>query len=170
VLALNLGAAHTVAAIPIGGVEGSAGYFTQGVFLGYTPIEGEVGDLAMQQGSWRGRTPLVRGTLTSVATVTASGNGTGFQLGPVAATQRVWAAVHFLTAGGTTPSITARVESDDNAGFTTPTTQITFTAATAKGGQFASLLGPVTDTYWRCAWTVSGTTPSFQVRALIGIA
>jgi hypothetical protein len=66
--------------------------------------------------------------------------------------------------------MTLRVESDDNAGFTSATTRLTLTAMTARGGQWASLVGPVaTDTYWRAAWTVSGTSPSLVTRVCIGI-
>jgi hypothetical protein len=112
---------------------------------------------------------LIRGTVDTASTIAATGSSTGAQLGAVSATQRVWAVVHFLTAGGTTPSITVKVQSDNNSGFTSPTDRITFTAATTKGGQFGSAVGAITDDYWRATWTVSGTNPSFQTRIIIGI-
>ena len=169
VLAVDLGGNYVLSAVPIGGVEGSVAYFTQGLLLARDILDGSAGDLATHNVRWRGKDRLSRGTLTSLATVTATGNGTGFQIGAVATGLRLCAAVHFLTAGGTTPSITVVIESDDNSGFTTPTTRITFNAQTAKGGQFSSVLGPITDDWWRARWTVSGTTPSFQTRVCLGI-
>lgn len=165
----GIGSVMNLAAVPIGGTEGNVAYFCDGVFLGYAPLDGAVSDLGVWDGNWKGRGALVRGVLASQATVTASGNGTGHNLGAVSASQRVSASFHALTAGGTTPSITVRLESDDNGGFTTPTTRATFAAQTTRGGQFTAVLGPITDTFWRLAWTVSGTTPSFQLRGLIGI-
>jgi hypothetical protein len=170
ILAVDLGANYVLSAVPAGGVEGSVAYFTTGILLNRQVLDGSAGDLATHSVMWRGNQRMARGTLTSLATVTATGNGTGFQLGAVSASQRMCAAVHFLTAGGTTPSITVIIESDDNAGFTTPTTRITFTAATAKGAQYSSVLGAITDDYWRARWTVSGTSPSFQTRVMLGIS
>ena len=60
-----------------------------------------------------------------------------------------------LTAPGSTLDVI--VESDDNAGFTTPTTRITFTQVTTTPISYlSSLAGSVTDTYWRMKWTISG--------------
>lgn len=171
VLAVDLGGSYVLSAVPVGGTEGSVGYFTTGLLMNRTILDGAAGDLATHSVTFKGNTRLVRGTLSTVQTVTATGNGTGFQVGAVSATQRLWAAVHFLTAGGTsTPTITVIIESDDNAGFTSATTRISFTAATAKGAQFSSVVGAITDDYWRARWTVSGTNPSFQTRVLLGVA
>lgn len=156
---------------PVGAAEGVAAYGANAMVASYTPLTGSVGALARHNvlaGPWL-NSPVVRGVLATKQTVTATGDGTGHQVGAVASGQSVWAGVHFLTAGGTTPSCTVLVESDDNAGFTSPTTRITFTAATARGAQWSSAAGPITDTYWRMRWTVSGTSPSFQVRGFIGI-
>lgn len=70
--------------------------------------------------------------------------------------------------GTGTPTITLRIESDDNSGFTSAVTRATFTARTTAGGQILEIDGdttPISDTYWRLAWTVSGTTPGFTVMA-----
>ena len=62
------------------------------------------------------------------------------------------------------------VQSDDNSGFTTATTRLTFTAATTRSGEYKSAAGPITDTYWRLSYSVSGTTPSVAFAVAIGIA
>lgn len=169
ILAVDLGSTYVLSAVPAGGTAGEVGYFTQGVLMNRTILEGAVGELATHSVTWAGSTRMIRGRLEAVQTITATGNTTGSQLGAVSATQRIWAAVHFLTAAGTTPSITVKIQSDDNSSFTSATDRITFTAATAKGAQFGSTVGAIADDYWRAQWTVSGTGPSFVTRILIGI-
>jgi hypothetical protein len=73
--------------------------------------------------------------------------------------------------GTATPTITARIESDNASGFPSATTQLTFTGATAIGGQFLSTSGSaITDDWWRVAWTITGTSPSFLFAMAFGIA
>lgn len=169
ILAVTNGTEYVLSLVPMGSSVGAVGYFTRGVLMSRTVLQGSVGDLATHSVSFGGNQPVIRGTVDTASTITSTGSSAGAQLGAVSATQRVWAAVHFLTAGGTTPSITVKVQSDNNSGFTSPTDRITFTAANAKGAQFGSTLGAITDDYWRATWTVSGTSPSFETRVLIGI-
>jgi hypothetical protein len=82
----------------------------------------------------------------------------------------MYAALHVLSVAGTTPSITARVESSVDNTFSAPTTRLTFTAANAVGGQILRTAGTaITDTWWRVAWTISGTSPSFLFSSALGI-
>lgn len=171
--ALTVGSTYPVMFVPSGAAEGSVAYGANGILKMYTPLSGSVGDVAEHSVEWSSdgvaSNPLVRGVLATKATVTATGNGTGHLLGAVSATQRLYAGLHILTAGGTTPSVTAIVQSDDNSGFTSATTVITFTAATDRGAQWSSVAGAITDTYFRFRFTVSGTNPSFQIRGFLGI-
>ena len=169
ILAVTNGTQYVVSVVPMGSSVGAVGYFTRSVLMARTVLQGSVGDLATHAVTFGGDQPLIRGTVDTASTITSTSSSTGALLGAVSSTQRVWAAVHFLTAGGTTPSITVKVQSDDNSGFTSPTDRITFTAATTKGAQFSSTVGAITDTYWRATWTVSGTNPSFDTRIIIGI-
>jgi len=167
--ALNLGSAYPLAFVPQGAAETSIAYFTEGQLAEYSPVRGAIGDLAEHTSQWQITTyPLVRGVFATKATVTATGSGTGHLLGAVSATQRVYCSVHTLTRGGT-GSITCTLQSDDNSGFTSATTQATFTAMTSRTAQITSVAGAITDTYWRIGYTVSGGSPSFQLRAFIGI-
>ena len=169
VLAVTNGTEYVLSVIPMGSSVGAVGYFTTGLLMARSILQGSAGELATHTASFGGNRPVIRGTVDTASTITSTGSSAGAQLGAVSATQKVWAAVHFLTAGGTTPSITVKVQSDNNSGFTSPTDRITFTAATAKGAQFLSAAGAITDDYWRATWTVSGTSPSFETRVLIGI-
>ena len=75
-----------------------------------------------------------------------------------------------IAAEGSTTGIAAIIDGTDQIGMSSRRARPTeVSAATAKGGQFSSATGAITDTYWRATWTVSGTSPSFQTRIIIGI-
>lgn len=156
---------------PDNAAVGDLAWITQCMSSSYA-LGGTVGDIAPWSGKGASSWPLIRGQIAHPAGTarTSTGVGTGVQLGAVAANKRLYAALHVLSVSGTTPSITARIESDDNSGFTTPTTRATFTAATAAGGEALRTTGSaITDTWWRVAWTISGTTPSFLFATSFGI-
>lgn len=162
--------AHT-AVISGGGAVGDVAYFTQAMTGGYTLL-GNVGEIAPWQANAQGSYPTVRGLVAHPPGTarTANGTGTAQELGAVASGQYIYASLHVLSLSGTgTPTITARVESDDASGFASATTRATFDAATAAGGQVIRAAGAIADTWWRIAWTVSGTSPSFLFAAALGI-
>lgn len=157
---------------PLGAAVGDLAYFTNGLRSDYT-LGDAVGEVAPWSGTVKSTWPGVRGQFAHPPGTprTASGNGTGINLGAVTTGKRIYAALHVLSVAGTsTPTITARVESDTSGAFAAPTTRLTFAAATAAGGQILRTSGSaITDTWWRLAWTISGTTPSFLFAASIGI-
>ncbi|MEU0809516.1 hypothetical protein [Streptomyces sp. NPDC005970] len=157
---------------PSGAAVGSLAYFTSALRSNYA-LGGAVGDVAPWTGTAKSSWPLVRGQIAHPPGTarTATGSGTALQLGAVAAGKRLYAALHVLSVAGTgTPTITATVESDDAAGFASPATRLTFAAATAQGGQILRTDGTaITDTYYRVAWTISGTSPSFMFALSLGI-
>jgi len=162
--------AHTVG--PISATVGDPAYVTQAVRLSAKNF-GAVGDVAMFTLSATGSYPLGRGNfLMSPGTaVTTTGTGTAVQAGAVASGQGLYATLHILSvAGASTPTITVKVQSDDNSGMTTPTDVITFTAATAVGSQISRAAGPITDTYFRVSYTVTGGGgTSFLAVVAVGI-
>jgi hypothetical protein len=69
-------------------------------------------------------------------------------------------------SAGTT--ITVQVQSDDNAGMSSPTTVATIGPITVVGGTWMTpIAGPITDTYYRM--NVSAITGTFSVAGAIGI-
>lgn len=151
---------------------GALAYFTRALRSEYKQGEA-VGEIAPWSGMAKSSWPLVRGQIMHPPGTprTATGTGTAVEAGAVAAGKRLYAALHVLSAAGTTPSITVHVESDSASDFAAPTTQVTFAAATAPGGQALRTSGTaITDTWWRLGWTVTGTTPSFLFAAALGIA
>ena len=150
---------------------GQLAYFTRALRADYK-VFGEVGDVAPWSSTAKSSWPLVRGQFAHPPGTarTASGSGTGLELGAVAAGRRLYAALHVLSVSGTTPSLTAVVQSSADDTFAAPTTRLTFDAAAGAGGQILRTDGTaVTDTWWRVAWTVTGTGPSFLFAAALGI-
>ncbi|MGV9987730.1 hypothetical protein [Streptomyces olivaceus] len=150
---------------------GALVYFTRAMRADYTLLA-DVGEVAPWTSTAKSSWPLVRGQFAHPpgTTRTATGSGTALEVGAVPAGKRLYAALHVLSVAGTTPSLTARVESSADDTFTDPTTRATFTAATEVGGQMLRTDGTaLTDTWWRVAWTITGTTPSFLFAAALGI-
>lgn len=111
----------------------------------------------------------IRATVMRNSVATGSSNGTAFQLGALSATQRIFVVLHVFNATGTTPQIALKLQSSVDQAFTSPTDRITLTAAGARSYRSGSLLGVVTDTWWRVTWTITGTGPSVPFIALAGI-
>lgn len=137
----------------------AAGMSTFGAVGELTPIEADIATSGL----------VARGAIlhTTASAETSTGTATGVQLGEVTATQSIYVALHVVAA--VTGTVTVKVQSDDNAGFTTPTDRVTFTGAGSAGWQWSSAAGAITDTYWRAQWTVSGGG-SYQFAVVAGIA
>lgn len=152
--------------------DGVTAYLTKSATAQVQVIGGTVGEAGKITASGTASTDVVRGTilLPSSSAKTSTGTGTGRQLGALSASQTMYATLHVLSISGTsTPSLTVKIQSDDNSNFTSPTDQITFSAATATGAQWGTKAGAVTDDYWRVSYTISGTNPSFTFVVAAGI-
>ncbi|MFI5995869.1 hypothetical protein ACIBAC_28965 [Streptomyces sp. NPDC051362] len=156
---------------PAGAAVGSLAYLTKGLRCDYK-LGDAVGEVAPWTSSGKSSWPLARGQFAHPPGTarTATGTGTGLNLGAVALGKRMYAALHVLSVAGTTPSITARVESSVDNTFASPTTRLTFSAANAAGGEILRTDGTaITHTWWRVAWTITGTGPSFLFASTLGI-
>ena len=113
---------------------------------------------------------VVRGTvlLDATSNLTASGVGTGRQLGAVASGESIYAMLQILSAGGTT--FNAVIQSDDNAGFSSALTRASFSeVTTGSGSQYIlPVAGPFTADYWRVSYTIVGSGP-YKVHIVMGI-
>lgn len=134
--------------------------------MGQLTRAGQYRELLKLNVTGEGSEPLIRQTLMELGTKSSGGNGTGRALGAVAAGQKARAVVHVLSGSGTLGVV---LQSSADAGFSSPTTRATFTNFTGIGAQIAeSADGPITDTYWRFVWTVSGGPFSVVMGAGIG--
>jgi len=158
--------------LPAGTDYGAVGYTFRANQFAYeqmAPVDG----LATARVSGKARRgPAVRGTVLHPPSTsrTSTGDGTGAQIGAVSATQTLYAALHVTSASGSSPTLDVVIESDDNAGFTSPTTRITFAQAGTQSWQWSSVAGAITDDYWRITYTLGGGSPDFQFCVVAGIA
>lgn len=167
-----LGSVGAVSVYPDTANAGDLAWFTNALTSKYS-LGGAVGDVAPWSASLSGAYPLVRGLgLHPPGTArTATGTGTAVLGTAVTSTQYLYAALHVLSVSGTgSPTITVKIQSDDNSGFTSATDQISFTAATAVTGEVKRVAGAITDTYFRASWTISGSSPSFLFAVSAGVA
>lgn len=154
------------------GGDGDVAYTSQGLAVSLQPLGGSVGDMAALaiQADGSGGVRSVRGTILHDETAeTATGVGTGRELGAVSASQSVFGALHVVDFSGT-PTLDVLVQSDVDDTWASPTTQLTFAQATGKTGEFLSAAGAVTDTWWRVSFTIGGGTPSITFAVIVGIA
>jgi len=165
----GLGVANTVYTMAPTGTEGDVAYMFRATRSEYRLLDGQIGDLAAFNVTAAGSDGYgtIRGSLLkSKGNVSATGaTGSVVQVGAVGASQYLYCALHVFSAGTT---ITVQVQSDDNAGMTSPTTRATFSGVTAAGGTWATrVAGAITDTYWRV--NVSAITGTFQIAAAVGV-
>lgn len=168
----RLGVAVPISVAPVGTTAGDVAYTFNARQFQYSPLQSQAGDLAMATVSGMGEGAAVRGVLMNApaTAITSTANTAGQQIGATSSTQSLYAALHVLSASGTTPTMDVVIQSDDNAGFTSATTRLTLTQATGIGSQWASDVGPVADDYWRAAITIGGGSPSFTYALVLGIA
>lgn len=168
----NLGVAGKIITLcPTGGAANEP-FFSFKNMLGEYSAGAAVGELFpfSYNGQGSDSQGLIKGTVLENGAKTATANGTSRQLGAVGATQYLYAVMHVLAVSGTNPTLDMIIQCDDNAGFTSPTSKITFARATAIGSQWGTrVAGAITDDYWRASWTIGGTGgPSFTV--FVGVA
>lgn len=101
---------------------------------------------------------------------TTTGFGTAVQFPALTSTQHMFAALHVMSVTGTTPTLAVVVQSAPSSGFASPTTRATFNAATANTiFDFQVAGGPITDTWWRVGYTITGSSPSYLFACSAGI-
>lgn len=158
----QLGAQYPVTVIPnpTGTVTAAdTCWMSRGLVGTLSPMAGAKGDMADFELAMPYDTAIVQAKVAApLATQTTTGNGTAVPLTGPTATQRLYAAVHVTAYSGFT-NVIFTVESDDNAGFTSPIVRATFATVTTllTGPQFISVAGPWnTETHHRIVRTVSG--------------
>lgn len=105
--------------------------------------------------------------LAPAATRTVSGTGTGRQFGALATGASALVGVHVFSVAGTSPSLSVTLQTDDASAFASPTAVKTVGPISTIGGYYDVVIGPVTDTWWRATWTISGTSPSIEFAIII---
>ena len=155
------------------GAAGGPCLFGRGFEMSHTK-GGTAGEVAKADAEFVTANPegTVNGELLMPRTtgIAATSSTSALQLTDVDADETLYAALHVFSTG--TGTIDVTIESDDNSGMTSPTTQATFTQkSTALVGQaeWQSAAGAITDDWWRVAYTVAGAAPSFAIAVCWGV-
>jgi hypothetical protein len=123
-------------------------------------MDGAKGNAGRSAGGVRGLIAKPKGVVSATGAT-----GTGQHLGAVASGQYLYAALHVFAVGTT---ISVKVQSDDNSGFTSATDVATLGPITTIGGTWMTrVAGPLTDSYYRL--NVSAITGSATIAGIIGI-
>ena len=168
----RLGLAGRVITVAPTGAEGEVSEIMAAMFGLYNPGS-KLGDVFGFKVSAQSTADRIVGStiMHAKAARTTSASGTARQLGAVSAAQSVYAALHVFAVSGTGgPTLTVKVQSDNDGGFPSAADRITFAAATAIGAEWSKLAGAITDDWWRIDWAITGTTPSFTFAVAVGIA
>lgn len=165
----NLGTVDHAVTSSATSTETSVAYMFQAGRFEYEAF-GSVGDMTPFNVKMLGTNyvGLVRGQMAKAkGNVSATGAiGSGLNLGAGGAGKFLYATVHIFTAGTT---VTLIIQSDDNSGFTTPTTVATVGPLTTTGGTFMTRVdaSAITDNWFR--FNVSAITGTFSLAGAIGV-
>ena len=154
---------------PDGGQETEIAYNFKTQAATYAPgaSHGEVFAFALNV---NGSGALVRGQVMKNAAQAGTANGTSIQVGAATALETITSIVHATAVSGTNPTLDVTVESDDAADMVGSTLRLTHPQVTAVGANRQTLVGAVTDTWWRMVFTIGGTdTPTFTVFGLVSV-
>lgn len=170
----QLGANDAVTISPVEEAVAGTAYITKMARLKHTR-GGKVGDLDEWQASGSSAWPVVRSQYLIVpgTIITDDTTSAGANLGAVAAGQRLYATLHVVSVAGASPELVATIETDTNSSFTSPTTLLTFTTATAVTGEILRSDGAaITDTWYRANINVPDAAgdDSYLVAMAIGAA
>lgn len=164
----SVGATTGLLTVTPTGADTETGFSFQSVTVTNQPFGGAVGDMDAGSLKVQGRSgsPLVRGTiLYPKQTQSSTDSGTAVQMGAVAATQKVYTAIHVFTAGTTCDVI---VESDSQEDFAGSAETQSSTTVTAAGGTWvAPVDGAITDDWWRVR--LANVTGSFSLAVVVAI-
>jgi hypothetical protein len=167
-----------VSLAPVGDTAGNLGYGVRCLDIQYQPFDAALGQIAKFNFALdpSGAPGIAQGLVTSstATPISATGHTTPVQVGAITSPQTMYAFVHVLSISGTaSPSIQFQLESAATSGGAYTLRGSAGTAITAtgvSGGQMLSTTTVTTDSWWKLAVTVTGTTPSFTVLAVIARA
>lgn len=133
-------------------------WLSRGLVGTLNPLAGAKGEMAGHELTLPYDAAIARALVAHPkAARTADGNGTAVALTGPSAGQSLYATLHVSAYSGLT-NVVFKIQSDDGAGFGTPTDRITFATVTGQTSEFASVAGDLSsETHWRVTWDVTGT-------------
>lgn len=156
----QLGIQYPFSVVPATGTAavGDKLWFSRGILAKLNPLDGAKGDAAKMMMDLAYDTAILPGYLGHAATaVTTSASDSGVVLTGPTASQKLYGALHVFSFTSLT-SASIIIESDDNAGFTSATSRITFSDVTATTSEFKSVAGSFSsETRHRVRYTLVGS-------------
>lgn len=152
---------------------GDLAWFFQGSQAQYLTGEAHGNDLLWNLNMVGGANglPLCFGKVLNAGTtaITADANGTGIEVGAASASQYAYALMHVVEVS-TDDVIDVIIQSAAADDFVGATTRFTFTQAAAVGSEFLlRVAGPITDTWWRAVYNVTGAAVSIKAAIVLAI-
>lgn len=153
---------------PAGSSDGARAFIFRSLNTQYS-VGGEVGQLMPFTVTAEGDENLVRGVLLANTTAqTADGTGTAIQVSGSSG-RTAYGVFHLIDMStGAADSITVTIQSDNSSSFASPSTQISFTAATASTAEWATFASGTTDDWWRVNITMAGTSAGASASLVVG--
>ena len=158
--------ARRVGVYPGGLDEGTVGY-EGATIISASPRVSTIGDAIACNVTWQGASAPFRSRIIEANTITCNGstviaNGTGYNLGAIAATNTIIGVWRMVEMGGSgTNTIALEIQSETNDTWGSPTTQINFgtvTQATGVTHIVTTATGPAaSESWWRVKIQSSGT-------------
>ena len=160
--------ARRVGIYPGGLTAGNVGYEGP-TLISASPRVSTVGDSIACNVTWQGASAPTRSRLLSAATITCNGstvvvNGTGYELGTIAATNTIIGIWRMVELGGSgTNTLACEIQSETNDTWGSPTTRINFGTVTQSTGASGTHIvttgtGPAaSESWWRVKFQSSGT-------------
>lgn len=159
---------------PTVSTAGSPAFMFLGGKFSYEML-GDLGDVtpfSVSMMGTEGAPGLLRGQVAVTKQDVSATGAVGSGLTDLSATDQVgsgqylYATFHVFSAGTT---ITAKLQSATDSGFTSPTDRATIGPLTSAGGTWMTrVAGPITDTYYR--FNITAITGTFNIGAAIAIA
>ena len=165
ILSSSFGSASTSVTVSLGQTAGSNAYLLDAIENQYS-TSSSVTDLVRITGEYTAAQDGVDAGVLLMPVTTAAATGTDNSVthdrgsGSTTSSGAV-AILHVIAASGTSPTLDAIVQMDDNSSFTSATSLITFTQATAITSQRIEV-ATSTERYIRLNYTIGGTDPSFS--------
>jgi hypothetical protein len=154
----RIGATREVMSASATGVENDIGYTFRGVNGKYNPLTGQVGALVpFEINGMAANTPLVKGRILAVGSKAVTGSGTGTLIQAIGALpQKGYSGFH-VTGGAGTAALVVESSATGAGGWTVRATHPGIVLVAGIGAaDWQEVAGPVTDTFWRATWTITG--------------
>lgn len=136
---------------------GDPAWLTRGVVTDVNPLDGAKGDMAGFMLGQAFDSGIVQGkVLAPKASIASTTTGTAVAMTGPTASQSLYASLNVTAYTGLT-NVIFTVQTDDNSGFTTATTRLTFATVTGRTSEWISVAGAfASETHIRVVATVTG--------------